>query len=596
MKVGKVDAAALRRHAGHIKRHSVRISKDIRKKAFSSPKRIAVSTIALVVAGLVLAQVLYPTDTVVPFTTIDTVSVGGMKKAEAVGALDATYAQASVPIYFSDDQEVKVSPTFAQLGIEISNADRVYDQNYSWYLRLVPTSLFWYGSIADDGSPGVVRNEEKKAAYTKEQFGTSCKLAPINATVASKDGTLVVVPSVSGGTCDHEELQVKLAAVEVVVQPAGITVSGNTTLPAVSDESAEKERERIVDRIGDGIVILVDGKSQTIPKATVYEWITYSVDDDKLVAGLDAKKADAWLGEAYGAQLAVAAGVSTVTTRDFLVISQQIGKSGRAIDTRATRDNLEAWLAGGDDPLAVASKSVAPTVTYKRSYSPTDTGLSALMKHYAETNPGTYGVSLVELSGAHRNAHYSADTQFTTASTYKLFVAYSTLLKVEAGDWKWTDQIQGGRDLSKCFDDMIVLSDNACASTLLEKIGFKQVTEDANKIGATKTSFMGSDGIKSTARDEALFLSSLHSGQVLTKQASRDRLINAMKRNVFRQGVPAGLPGVTVANKVGFLDGLLHDASIVYSPSGTYVLVILTDKASWANIAELTKQLEALRG
>ena len=42
--------------------------------------------------------------------------------------------------------------------------------------------------------------------------------------------------------------------------------------------------------------------------------------------------------------------------------------------------------------------------------------------------------------------------------------------------------------------------------------------------------------------------------------------------------------------------GLLHDAAIVYSPSGTYVLVIMTDGSSWAEIAALTRKIEELRG
>ena len=149
--------------------------------------------------------------------------------------------------------------------------------------------------------------------------------------------------------------------------------------------------------------------------------------------------------------------------------------------------------------------------------------------------------------------------------------------------------------MTKCFDDMIVRSDNACAEALLKKIGFTPITNEAKAFGATRTSFLGSSGIKSTAEDESLFLSLLYSGQILSQQSSRDVLINALKRNIYRQGVPAGMPGVTVANKVGFLDGLFHDAAIVYSPSGTYVLTVLTEGSSWANIAELTRQLEMLR-
>jgi hypothetical protein len=44
-----------------------------------------------------------------------------------------------------------------------------------------------------------------------------------------------------------------------------------------------------------------------------------------------------------------------------------------------------------------------------------------------------------------------------------------------------------------------------------------------------------------------------------------------------------------VADKVGFMDGLLHDAAIVYGPNGTYVLAVMTDGSSWATIADLDK-------
>jgi beta-lactamase class A len=66
-----------------------------------------------------------------------------------------------------------------------------------------------------------------------------------------------------------------------------------------------------------------------------------------------------------------------------------------------------------------------------------------------------------------------------------------------------------------------------------------------------------------------------------------------MKGNVYRKGIPAGVNG-TVADKVGFLDALLHDAAIVYGPHGTYVLAIMTDGSSWATIADLAGQIDAL--
>jgi len=308
----------------------------------------------------------------------------------------------------------------------------------------------------------------------------------------------------------------------------------------------------------------------------------------------NADRASAYLGTALAAKVAVAPGVTKVSTYDFVETSRQTGPSGQALDKAGTLAGLKSYVAGATKEVRAATAAVAPSISYVRSYSPTNVGLSALMKYYAEAHPGTYSVALAELSGQYRRASYNSNQSFTTASTYKLFVAYSTLLRVEAGTWQWSDQIQGGRSLATCFDDMIVKSDNACGEALLTKIGYATITNEAHAIGCDDTSFMGKDGIKTTADDLSLLLGMVQTGQVLGQQTSRDRLIDAMKRNVYRQGIPKGV-GSVVADKVGFMDALLHDAAIVYGPTGPYTLVIMTNGSSWANIAELTRQIEALR-
>ena len=104
---------------------------------------------------------------------------------------------------------------------------------------------------------------------------------------------------------------------------------------------------------------------------------------------------------------------------------------------------------------------------------------------------------------------------------------------------------------------------------------------------------MKSGGPFTTANDLTLMLGMIATGQNFSS-ANQQRLIAAMKANVYRKGVPAGANG-TVADKVGFLNGLLHDAAIVYGSNGTYVLAVMTDGSSWATIADLTKQIDALR-
>ena len=216
-----------------------------------------------------------------------------------------------------------------------------------------------------------------------------------------------------------------------------------------------------------------------------------------------------------------------------------------------------------------------------------------MLEHYAADHNGTYAVSFRELGGNGLNAQYRGVESYITASTYKLFVAYGTLKKVEKGDWKWSDEVTGGRNLSTCFDDMIIKSDNPCAEALYEKIGYKKVIDDAHALGLPST-YIGPGGQYTSADDLTTFLTKLETGTLDLKKSSRERLLNAMKRNEHRAGIPSGTSG-TVADKVGFLNGLLHDAAIVYSPKGAYVLTVMSDGATWGDIAEITRKIEELR-
>lgn len=587
MKLGHIASKA----KGH-----VRIAaKTVHRHALSTRKKIIISAASTLVIGVVVTQFVYSSDRIVPFLQIDGVVIGGDAKAEATKKLDTLYADARVSVFYNDESLVRASPSFKDIGISVSNEARVMGLDYPWYWRVVPSSLLWYQALVSVEPVAVERSGEGLTAYMAKTFGSECKIDPKDASIERDGGTLKVVSATAGGTCDYDELYGALQGVAATPDPVKITVSGTVINPGISDTDAQVLLDSVITKVGEGIAIQVEGKQEMIPKAEIYEWLEFVGENAQLVASIGSEKSGAWLDEKFGPQLAVKPGVTTITTRDFVEISRVSGPNGRALDTTATASGIAQYIRGEKETVIAESRTVPATMAYNRSYSATDAGLNALMEHFAQSQPGTYGISLVELSGARRHAHYKGDAQFTTASTYKLFVAYSTLLRVESGAWNWSDQISGGRNLAQCFDDMIVKSDNPCSEVMLRKIGFQNITNEARAIGATKTSFLGSDGVKSTAQDEALLLSLLHSGQILSQQASRDTWINALKRNVYRKGVPAGVPGVAVANKVGFLDGLLHDAAIVYSPSGTYVLVVLTNGSSWANIAKLTSQLETLR-
>jgi len=596
MRLGSTTTEDVRRHTTRRARYHA--SSPVRaghRQPRYSRKRLIIAAIIVLVVPIVVVQLFYSTTSLLPNTYVGSVNISGMKKTEAATKLDKAYEETKVPLYISDSDEVAVEPTLSNLGFTIKNEDRVDAYSYPFLARLVPYSLFWYQLFMAKGEPQVTQNEDALVAYVNDRFGEDCEFEPVNGTIAYIDDTLQVVDASRGGSCDYSELLAKLRSVSARLDPPKVTVSGTSTAPEISTKTAKKEYDRLMKALGSGVALKVEDKTQTIPKKTVEPWIEYSIADGNLVLGVNSEKASQWLSEKYGKKYTSDAGTTVITLKDYAESSRETGKSGQSLNTGKTIAEITQYLQGKQAAAKLVVDSIEPAIEYKRTYSPSNAALSEVMKKYAQSHAGIYGAKMVELSGARRNASYNETRVFTTASTYKLFVAYSILLRIERGEIAWTDSSFGGYSVSTCFDRMIMYSDNDCAVWFLLKVSYDGVTADAHALGATHTNFVRSTGITSTPADEAYFLSLLYTGQMLSQQASRDRLIAAMKKNVYVAGIPTGIPDATIADKVGFLDGLLHDAAIVYSKKGDYVLIIMTDNASWANIAELAGEIEAAR-
>lgn len=551
--------------------------------------------VGALVGLIVVVQLFYPRDRLLPFTTVDAISMSSWKASDAERYLDAAYRQQTIALYFGSAATPQVTTLPADVGLVAKNADRVKELGYPWYMRLVPTSVLWYGLVEQPAPPRYDRESKTLDEYMAKKLGDSCKVAPIDASLKADGDKVAATKSANGGTCELGDVRAVLAGVKpVLTTPTKLKIAMDETSPAVSDNVANDIAATINAQLAKGVAVTAGNETVQLAAKDVVSWLTATVQDKTLRVGIDAGKANDTLQKAVGAKVARSAGVTKVTTHDFVETARSEGAKGQALDVGATGDSIARYLTAEAGVVTAATRVVEPTVQYTRSYSATDTGLSALIRYYAEDHDGVYGVQFIELSGQRRRAGYNESQQFVAASTYKLFVAYGTLKKVEAGQWRWSDQAAGGRDVAACFDDMIVRSDNACAEALLERYGYSNLTRDIRALGLSAASGFIGDGPKATAGDLGLFMAMLESGQLPISPASRDRFIGALKRNVYRQGIPAGASGV-VADKVGFLNGLLHDAAIVYSPSGTYVLVVMTDKSSWATIADLTKKIEELR-
>ena len=542
---------------------------------------------------MILVQLAYPWDKLPLYSEIDTIAVGGKSIDQATNELNKQYSDLPLQLYFGDGDRPYRQPTLADVGLKINSANQVKENKYTWWQRLIPTSLWWAHFLNTNVTEPIYQNDfEKTAKYIEKEFGKECTIKSRNATIKYSDNRLIVVSATDGGTCKTKEVQQLLKNAKPRIFDAEIKMSIKPEPAVITDVDAGKFASKLEDRTATGLTIAVFGNAVTVDQSTLLSWLDFEAPDTGLLANINKQRANKFFANRITQKVEKPPGTSYVTTLDFSIISQRTGISGQELNVDATIKAIEDWLIGSKDVVSAQISAVAPNVIYTRKYSATDTGITALITQFAKSHSGSFGVSFIELDGQKRRAVYNDKKLFRTASTYKLFVAYSALKRIESGKWKWSDQIHGGRNLAKCFDDMIVRSDNECAEQMLYKIGFQEITDEINSIGLSNSSFVN-ENIETTAGDLTTFVGALHAGQLLSKN-STNTLLSAMERNIFRQGIPAGAKG-TVADKVGFLEDYLNDSAIVYGSKGTYALTIMTKGSSWGTIAELTRQIEALR-
>lgn len=170
--------------------------------------------------------------------------------------------------------------------------------------------------------------------------------------------------------------------------------------------------------------------------------------------------------------------------------------------------------------------------------------------------------------------YHGATTKYS-ASTYKLYIAAYLFYRYSRHGISWTSSVQ------KDFDSMIVHSTNDFAESMLARYGRNNVNAYLHTLGIG--SVFGKNVVShTTSNDLARILTLLANGQGPFANASkRNMLLNDMKKQVYRNGIPKGIAKVdaraTVQDKVGFLWTTNNDAAIVTTSTGhRFLLVIMT--------------------
>lgn len=239
-------------------------------------------------------------------------------------------------------------------------------------------------------------------------------------------------------------------------------------------------------------------------------------------------------------------------------------------------------------------------------------GFTSALERIASDLDGVMGYSIVDLTTGQR-VERLPDAVLATASTIKLAILYEMFRQAEEGRLR-LDEVRtldrrhavGGSGIlfqlttpAMSLRDyatlMIVLSDNTATNVLIDGVGMQNVTSRMAGLGLKDTKLRrrmidaeaaqrGDENV-STPREIAKLLELLHGGEQLTA-ASREALLDILRKpkaSALRRGVPGSVP---VAHKPGSLEGIQVDAGIVYLPGRPYVLSVMTGYLKQASDGE----------
>lgn len=217
---------------------------------------------------------------------------------------------------------------------------------------------------------------------------------------------------------------------------------------------------------------------------------------------------------------------------------------------------------------------------------------------------GTAGIVIKDMETGWKFAH-NENERFPSASMVKIPIMASCYLAISEGrlspdhavKLKASDRMTGSGVLklmspgaSFTIEElnryMICESDNTASNMIINALGLEYVQNSFKTFGLKATNISReiadyqsrSRGIENftTAGEMASLLEKIYEGRLVSAAASR-KCLEMMKLQRVNDRIPAYLPvDVAVAHKTGLERGVCHDAGVVYTRKGDFIICVLT--------------------
>lgn len=249
---------------------------------------------------------------------------------------------------------------------------------------------------------------------------------------------------------------------------------------------------------------------------------------------------------------------------------------------------------------------------------PKANSLKEIVQNALVGTKGSYGIVIKNLKTG--ESYYANEhAVYQSGSLYKLWVMAAAFAQIQSGELKESEVLSEDVEVlnnkfnissdsaeltdgtitltvSSALEKMITISHNYDALLLALRLKLSYLADFLSQNGFEESK-IGTNGEAptSSAYDTALFFEKLYKGK-LANQEYTDRMLDLLKAQQLNDKLPKYLPEETIiAHKTGELDAFTHDAGIIFTPKGDYIIVILsesdTPSAAEERIAQLSKDV-----
>lgn len=227
-------------------------------------------------------------------------------------------------------------------------------------------------------------------------------------------------------------------------------------------------------------------------------------------------------------------------------------------------------------------------------------GLAGVVEEAMAGAKGKYGIFIENLKTG--ESYYKNEHEvFEIGSLYKLWVMAEAFSQIKEAIFKENDvlsqdaavlnakfgvsveeaELKEGQiemTISEALQQMITISHNYASLLLSEKLKNSQIAEFLETQELRESSLGDSTTQpRSTPKDIALFYDKLYKGEIVDNESSQ-KMLELLKRQNLNDGIPKYIPkDVAIAHKTGDIGWFKHDAGIVFTKRGDYIIVVMSE-------------------